>query len=1461
MFLKPMNKKIMTAALAWALVVPLLRSQTIDTVTSASAGLYEPYGVSVDLTLNAYYFTDSANNRVIRLQPKSGKIAMLAEGQLSAPQGIAVTKSGIYITESATHSIVRMTSDGEITLFAGGSRGANNGAGPTAQFNSPAGIAADASGNLYVADLKNDTIRLVTPLGEVSTYASGFNEPSGVAVDDKGVVYVADTRNHVIKRISAPGAQPELVAGKNKQPGTDDGFGGDTGAATFNNPRGLVWVGGETGLLVADTGNHSIRRVYLKGGLWRVETVAGRSGEPGFTAGDPAVAQFNGPIGLAVDAEGSILICDLYNNALRVMKRPAVETPEISPVSGSYSNAVTLAITSKTTNTLFRYTLDGSDPSPLSTSTTGNLDLDRGPLSVRLRGYSADFGTSVALSNRYSFFVAPAVMLPAGGSFTNDTLVSISGETKSADLRFTTDGSVPVIDSKKWETTTATISSNVTLRVRGFRTGFDPSTILSNRFDFIVSPLLISLPGGVFKNEVNIVVKTLTDSADLRYTLDGTEPTEQSLKWKDGLLVNGPLKVKGIKSGYTSSASISNLFRLVVADPTVVASSFSSSNAITVGISSETTGAALLYTLDGTDPATNGPTSMALVGSKLVLDRNGPLKIRGFKEGFESSAIFSTNVVLKVATPVTTPGSTNSFNPLSVTLTDGTDQARVYWTIDGKDPTELNGTLFVAGAPIELATSGVFKARAYRSNFVPSEISSADFRFHFATPKFETAGGTNVNEITFAVASETLGLGLYYTTDGKDPTKASLPYVGLTTLTTSAVVKVVGIRDGFTSSSIISADFWVKAPKPTMSPSSGYFPNGALVTLGLSLARADAQIRYTLDGSDPNANSVLYSAPFSVNQVVSQGQDLRQVRVRTFAPNTLPSDIVSGQPVDENVLGVPRDMSAGIGSTIVVPVVLNLKTNLILRSLQFVVEVSPDTPTTKSLANELRGLSFLTNDFVRVAGSGSPTGPPLYTTSPYRSGAASRLAVSAIGTNANFSVTDFGTVALLAVTIPPNSVVGDRYKIQILEPSGTTNALQAKLILKGMEPRFIVVTNIAYIVGDTATGNWYNSGEFGDGNLDNSDVNNAFYASLGIRIPFSFSDVFDAMDAYPDDDDGAVGGDGQLRFLDWQRILQKSLRRDTKNWRRQWSAGGSRVNVAAVLSAPASLSATVQRGFASRDVWYRQAVVRAGTLARVEPGATVDVPVYLDVRKENSIAGLQFKIQVESDGAKLESPIAFVPSKGIPRPLTVDGLSLAETVASWPLVPSAAFTPALRNASVLGTVRVKIPASASKGQRYTIHFLRTDGSPDENTQYEIESLPGSVWVGVEAQSPPENISDEWKEFYFGGLLDPQLASDGDSDGDGASNLAEYLAGTNPVNAKSRLQLSIPGIRRSGGAEEVVLRWQTTPGRSYVVEWAADVQGGEWNVLADNVDGDGEVHEVTTPPLAASASFYRVRLKN
>jgi len=232
------------------------------------------------------------------------------------------------------------------TTLAGkpGGQGAIDGTGSAARFYSPYGAAVDANGNVYVADRFVYTIRKVTPSGVVTTLAgkagfSGstdgtgsaarFSQPSGVAVDGNGNVYVADTNNYTIRKVTPAGVVTTL-AGSAGNFGSTDGTGS---AARFNQP-GDVTVDVNGNIYVADTGNHTIRKVTPAG---VVTTLAGSAGMTGSADGTGSAARFNFPGGVAVDGNGNVYVSDSENFTLRKITPAAVVTTLAgSPGSSAY---------------------------------------------------------------------------------------------------------------------------------------------------------------------------------------------------------------------------------------------------------------------------------------------------------------------------------------------------------------------------------------------------------------------------------------------------------------------------------------------------------------------------------------------------------------------------------------------------------------------------------------------------------------------------------------------------------------------------------------------------------------------------------------------------------------------------------------------------------------------------------------------------------------------------------------------------------------------------------------------------------------------------------------------------------------------------------------------------------------------------------------------------------------------
>ena len=214
--------------------------------------------------------------------------------------------------------------------------GTANGSRTNARFNYPSGVAIDSSGNLYIADYSNDTIRKVTPAGVVttpygrpgvagSTDGPGinalFNTPNAVAIDSSNNIYVADSGNNSVRMITPAGAVSTLAGLSGTTTGTANGIGS---AAQFNNPQGIAVDVTGSNVYVADTGNEAIRKIVVSSGS--VSTLAGTMGTNGYVNGTGTAAQFNGPIGVAVDRSGNVYVTDLYNYVVRKVRPTGVVT-------------------------------------------------------------------------------------------------------------------------------------------------------------------------------------------------------------------------------------------------------------------------------------------------------------------------------------------------------------------------------------------------------------------------------------------------------------------------------------------------------------------------------------------------------------------------------------------------------------------------------------------------------------------------------------------------------------------------------------------------------------------------------------------------------------------------------------------------------------------------------------------------------------------------------------------------------------------------------------------------------------------------------------------------------------------------------------------------------------------------------------------------------------------------------
>jgi sugar lactone lactonase YvrE len=414
-----------------------------DGGAAINAELNFPSGVAVDSSGNVY-IADAYNQRVRKLTVSTGKISTIAgngipgytgnsgaatSAELSNPSGVAVDSSGnIYIADTDNDSVRKVTaSSGVIAAFAGnGTYGysGDNGPAVNAQLALPYGVFVDSSGNVEIADSGNSVIRKVTALTLVITTVAGngspgysgdgaqamsaaLYDPAGVSADAVGNIYIADDFNGRIRKVTASTGVINTVAGSTS-------YGGDGGPATralFYYPGGMR-VDASGNLYIADTINDAIRKVTASTGI--ITTIAGNGTCCYSGDGGPATsAQLYYPNDVALDSSGNIYIADTYNSLVR---KVTVATGVITTVAG---------------NGTFGYSGDGSAaisaalsyPSGIAVDSTGNIyiaDTDNSVIRKvtaatgiittiagnGVAGYTGDGGVAMKASLDAPYFVA-----------------------------------------------------------------------------------------------------------------------------------------------------------------------------------------------------------------------------------------------------------------------------------------------------------------------------------------------------------------------------------------------------------------------------------------------------------------------------------------------------------------------------------------------------------------------------------------------------------------------------------------------------------------------------------------------------------------------------------------------------------------------------------------------------------------------------------------------------------------------------------------------------------------------------------------------------------------------------------------------------------------------------------------------------------------------------------------------
>jgi sugar lactone lactonase YvrE len=317
------------------------------------AELHDPFDVAVDRAGNLF-FSDTLNHCVRRVDAKTQVITTVAgcgkkgysgdggpatEATMNEPYGIALDGEGnLFIVDRLNACIRRVDAKAKsIRTIAGTGKpgfGGDGGPGNKAQLREPNGIALDGRGKLYIADVRDQRVRVIDLASGVITTFCGTGEkkqagdggpyqkasllgPRAVAVGPAdGAVYICEREGNAIRRVNLATGNIERVAGTGVAGYTGDG--GPASKATFRGPKEMK-VDPAGNIYVVDTENHAIRRINA--GTGTIRTVAGSGTAGGTGGGGPATAaKLNRPHGVCVSSDGGFYIGDTLNHRIRKVK-------------------------------------------------------------------------------------------------------------------------------------------------------------------------------------------------------------------------------------------------------------------------------------------------------------------------------------------------------------------------------------------------------------------------------------------------------------------------------------------------------------------------------------------------------------------------------------------------------------------------------------------------------------------------------------------------------------------------------------------------------------------------------------------------------------------------------------------------------------------------------------------------------------------------------------------------------------------------------------------------------------------------------------------------------------------------------------------------------------------------------------------------------------------------------------
>jgi len=1375
----------------------------------------------------------------------------LEQAKFSTPCGLAASTTGryLYVADRDNNAIRQLDLLSDLTITIA-----------TNLVSKPVGVALDGFGNLYVLNRGNgkngsvlefDGGNLESGGGCTLLFTNAINltNAAGMALDVAGNIYVTINSNTVL-RITSPGVSNVV--------------------ATIPYPdaslQGLVFKrsGPSAGLLaVCDARRNGIYLINPTSGA--VTTNAGFHGAGDFTQSPSAsdsssasTAKFNQPMGIAEAGDGSLIVADNANHRVKVVR---VIDGTVTNLYGVVSNDWAGVYPGFSCHATAH---DANGP------VTGNGFVEipdvPGGVSARMPNGMAigPDGTVYTTEDYYQIIrkVTSANILPPP-PFPPSTPTSLTATAGYGQISLTWNSSIGATNYniKRSKTSGGEITIAST---GGTSTSFTDTNLLDGTNYFYVVSALNT--GGESPNSAEASAAALFSPPPTSLIVTATSFGQISLAWSPS-------------AGATSynvkrSQSPTNF--------TTIASTASTSYNDNSVVNGNTYYYVVTAVNAGGENPTNSPVASGTPPLPAVPDpRIGwitfppPLFSSVFNVGSQAGVTFNNDVfIVIVGDGVSQLFYTYSNTPVVANLPDPTssDHSAQNGFVNGDDPTSFTVAQILPDLSI--------KAIGMQANHANSGVVSALFQFVVGNP---TVFGNNAAQ--FTVTNITAGAQMYYTTDGTDPTTNSTgPVLSGQTLSlnfggsTNLLLKIRGFKANYHPSGIVSNLFTIDNFQPNAisfgfasgeassdfvaSPGQVFIAPVTLTILPNTLMYS-LQFNLTVTNAGPNPGPPIFPNAFIFNSFLMKPD-----------PDLGPNLFVSIPPymfINNAVGGVPPSQIVSYEGTNFV----NLETVNTALNLMGVgwLERAGQTNLYNTLSQDLIQYS-LAHDTVFLQGSGQII------------------------------------VGAYEFLVPPNATPGQTYQIQIGRPSATsdgigrpgfsvfiaapTNGSLAGGSINAIKN--VTVGQRKYIAGDSAPFRWFNAGDFGNTNLDNSDEEQVFQSAIySLNYPPAGSDFFDSMDScgqtYVDNGFGYLQpsgipantsllfngndttinqiafGNGVLDACDVYVTYRRALD-PTLTWFRRFltnDIGHGYIGIAAETTSNVFVFGAAKQSpgakavpatgsdLPSISVTNTPSVNFVAGDFQTTAGQSIQIPITAsDVGPYPlRVAMLNISVVPLDGSPALTTPISFSPGTlGTPTPGFTASQGAGNFAAAW-LDSTIA---GISNNATIGTLNVTIPANAASSSAYAVHFDHASGSPNGLASFPKHTQTGVITLSSRNTSTyNDGIPDSWRLRWFGTTNNLLSVSNACPSGDGINNWKKYVAGVDPNTPGD-----FPGLKPNtppplGAAMSIY--WPTVSGKHYAILSSASLFPGNWTTNA-TITGNGANMEFDDHSIG-TGKFYRV----